>query len=106
MDVVGNDKGSLQIKIGGTLQMRMDAKSVAASAMAALPIVDFGYVFFADEFTWYKSSGKVYKVMAVLSCGYLRLLQWPLRSDPLKRLEMKTEQLQFDLGEDDDVSDP
>jgi len=98
VDVVGNDKGSLQIKIGGTLQMRMDAKSVAASAMAALPIVDFGYVFFADEFTWYKSSGKVYKVMAVLSCGYLRLLQWPLRSDPLKRLEMKTEQLQFDLA--------
>ncbi|CAE7554142.1 unnamed protein product [Symbiodinium sp. CCMP2592] len=98
VDVVGNDKGSLQIKIGGTLQMRMDAKSVAASALAALPTVDFGYVFFSDEFTWHKSSGKVYKVMAVLSCGYLRLLEWPLRSDPLKRLEMKSEQLQFDLA--------
>ncbi|CAE7289464.1 unnamed protein product, partial [Symbiodinium necroappetens] len=98
VNIVGNDKGSLPIKIGGTLQMRLDVKSVAASALAALPTQDFGYVFFADEFTWHKSSGKVYKVMAVLSCGYLRLLEWPLRSDPLKRLEMKTEQLQIDLA--------
>ncbi|CAE7800733.1 unnamed protein product [Symbiodinium sp. CCMP2456] len=98
VNIVGNDKGSLPIKISGTLQMRLDVKSVAASALAALPTEDFGYVFFADEFTWHKSSGKVYKVMAVLSCGYLRLLEWPLRSDPLKRLEMKTEQLQFDLA--------
>eukprot|EP00439_Symbiodinium_sp_Y106_P075214 s902_g14.t2 len=97
LDVAGAEKGSLQIKIGGTLQMKVDAKSVVASALAGLPTVDFGYAFFADEFSFYDKDWEERTVMAVLSCGYLRLFQWPLRLEKLKRLEMKSGQRQYDL---------
>ncbi|CAE7554167.1 unnamed protein product [Symbiodinium sp. CCMP2592] len=97
LDVAGGEKGSLQIKIGGTLQMKVDAKSLVTSALAGLPSVDFGYAFFADEFSWYNKDWEERSVMAVLSCGYLRLLQWPLRIEKLKRLEMKKGQRQYDL---------
>ncbi|CAE7773231.1 rngB, partial [Symbiodinium sp. CCMP2456] len=97
LDVVGEAKGSLQIKIGGTLQMTLDVKSVMASALAGLPTEDFGYAFFADEFEFYKSDYQSRQVMAVLSCGYLRLLEWPLRIEPLKRLDMNSGQRQYDL---------
>ncbi|CAE7568075.1 unnamed protein product [Symbiodinium pilosum] len=35
--------------------------------------------------------------MAVLNCGFLRLFQWPLRSDSMRRLEMNKGQAQYSL---------
>ena len=97
LDVVGNDEGGLQTKIHATLQLNLPTKSLMVSALAALPTEDFGYIFFADDFTWKKSSGKILSVMVVLNCGFLRLFEWPLRLEPLSRLEMKNGQLQFNL---------
>ena len=97
LDVLGNEKGGLEVRVTASLQMSLDTKAMMVSALAALPTDDFGYIFFADEFTWHKDSGKEYRVMAVLNCGFLRLFQWPLRSDSMRRLEMNKGQAQYSL---------
>ena len=98
LDVVGNEQGGLHLKIQSMLQMTLDVKAIMVSALAAPPTQDFGYVFFADEFIWKDNDGKNARtVMAVLNCGFLRLLEWPLRSDRLSRLEMTHGQLQVNL---------
>lgn len=106
--------GGIYLKISGSangLSLDFQAKTrvttnlgtVLGSILAGRPTEDFGYAFFAEHLVWERTmsaSGSTTRnsVAAVLSCGYLRLLEFPLRAEPLARLDMNSGQLQLDIA--------
>eukprot|EP00930_Biecheleria_cincta_P104384 TRINITY_DN9664_c0_g2_i3.p1 TRINITY_DN9664_c0_g2~~TRINITY_DN9664_c0_g2_i3.p1 ORF type:complete len:1661 (+),score=331.72 TRINITY_DN9664_c0_g2_i3:71-5053(+) len=100
---VSGSAGGLSLDLRARTQVTANLGTVLGSFLAGRPTEDFGYAFFADHLTWQRKKDGTeeiiseFSVATVLNCGYLRLLEFPLRTKPLARLDMNNGQLELDL---------
>lgn len=100
--------GRLAVKVSATAKASVDFHSFLKPILAGRPSEDFGYTFSSQLVTWVSDedtfddfSGP--RVVAVVSCGFLRLLKKGPQEGLLNRVNMKPEngQLHVDLAEYD-----
>jgi hypothetical protein len=92
LDAEGAD-GRLRVHAAGTVEVSLDVGRFLKPLLAPRPSVDFGYTFYVGKFQRKLEGGepnlpKVSQVVAVVSCGYLRLVKPRFgRVDPFGRDE-------------------
>eukprot|EP00930_Biecheleria_cincta_P096535 TRINITY_DN88365_c0_g1_i1.p1 TRINITY_DN88365_c0_g1~~TRINITY_DN88365_c0_g1_i1.p1 ORF type:complete len:1664 (-),score=262.62 TRINITY_DN88365_c0_g1_i1:4-4995(-) len=93
--VVGNSN-SLTFDMETDLRVSLDTSRVSEYLFNPAVTEDFGYVFFAHEFRLRRESEgqgekraevQVSQVIAVVSCGFMRLLEAPLPTKPTRRID-------------------
>eukprot|EP00933_Yihiella_yeosuensis_P035363 TRINITY_DN2887_c2_g1_i6.p1 TRINITY_DN2887_c2_g1~~TRINITY_DN2887_c2_g1_i6.p1 ORF type:complete len:1700 (-),score=303.37 TRINITY_DN2887_c2_g1_i6:238-5280(-) len=101
VDVQGK-KDRLEFEVRAKVNVNVEASMILKQALVDRSSVDYGYVFFAGAFERSgKTEGEVESVLAVVSCGYLRIFQLPLPDNPKSMLDFSDENQQIDLTEFD-----
>lgn len=99
---VSGSANGLSLDFQAKTQVTANLGKVLGSVLAGRPTEDFGYAFFAEHLVWERTASHTTptrnSVAAVLNCGYLRLLEFPLRKEPLSRLDTSDGQLELDIA--------
>lgn len=102
---VQGHKGTLAIELVSKVQTSLNLEAVLKPLMAARPTDDFGYTFQSQKVRWLnnekaQATFAEVPVVAIVSCGYLRLLKQGRTDHPLDRVKMEPSngQLHIDLA--------